>query len=59
MLDPLPINQKETRELKCEICGALFRNDIDCEEGDYNSIDETGRCEDCFEEWGGNYPDRV
>lgn len=52
MLDPLLINQKETRELKCELCGGLFRNDIDREVDDYKRIDKNGRCIDCYWEFG-------
>ena len=59
MLDPLPINEKETRELKCDLCGCLCRNDIECEVDDYECIDEFGRCRDCYEEYGEDWPDRI
>ena len=56
MLDPLPIGEKDKRPaLKCSLCGLFFEEDTE----DYESIDDTGRCEDCYQEWGDNYPDRI
>lgn len=59
MLDPLPIGEAEPKELKCELCGGLFRDNIECESDDYQSVDETGRCRDCYEDLGDEYPDRI
>ena len=45
--------------MKCEICEKRLK-DLD-EEGklDFESIMKTGRCEDCFEEYGEiGWPDR-
>lgn len=54
MLDPLPTGEKEKRQaLKCELCGLEWEDDENID-----SIDEHGRCIDCFEEWGSGWPDR-
>ena len=55
----MPIGEKEKDlKLKCELCGLLFEEGKDFD-GDLESIDETGRCLDCYQEWGDQYPDRV
>lgn len=60
MLDKLPIGEKlKNRKLKCELCGLSFDADNELEALDFDKIEETGRCFDCFEEWGDNYPDRI
>ena len=47
LLDPMPLNNKEDiAPLKCECCGLLFDD-----EENYNSIDETGECLDCYKEF--------
>jgi len=38
---------------KCELCGEQFTTNEDI-----YSIEETGRCVGCYEEWGDDYPDR-
>lgn len=51
--DPEPI-----QPLKCELCGQYF-GDSEEEFEDYQSVGETGRCVDCFEEYGNEWPDRL
>jgi hypothetical protein len=36
----------DKEQLKCELCGLDFEKDQ--QELDYNNIDETGRCVDCY-----------
>lgn len=64
MLDESQIGKPEKRQaLKCELCGLEYE-EMEDEEGniditDLESIEETGRCKDCFEEYRDDlYPDR-
>ena len=48
MLDKLPIGEKEERQyLKCEACGLLYNDNVN-----FDSIDETGKCVHCYDEFG-------
>ena len=45
--------------LKCELCDKeWFFNQSHPFEDEYDNIAESGRCLDCQEEWGFEYPDR-
>lgn len=47
-------------KIQCEICGDYwqeFAEDNLVE--NFENIQKTGRCLDCSEEWGDNWPDRV
>jgi len=59
MLDESQVGKKDAEYLKCELCGLDYFQDDEDNEGDYEKIEETGRCLGCYEEWGDNYPDRV
>ena len=60
MLDKLPIGEElKNLKLKCELCGQEFDADNKDEFCDCDSIDETGRCIDCDNEWGDQCPDRI
>jgi hypothetical protein len=45
---------------QCELCEDVYSalGDED-DKVNFESIKETGRCQDCFEEFGDQYPDRI
>ncbi len=43
---------------KCELCGDIYYN-TDDDYPDFESIEDTGRCRGCYEEFGDEYPDRI
>jgi len=60
LLDPMPLDNKEEEiKLKCELCGLEYSNQNEDEQDGYFDIDVYGRCTDCLQEWGEEYPDRV
>jgi rubredoxin len=63
LLDPRPLGQEEKHSLKCEMCGLEFSNQDHHEEdeepgGDYENINDLGRCIECQDEWGSSWADR-
>jgi len=60
LLDESKIGKPEPKPaLKCELCGLDYVEDEENDNADLDSIEETGRCIGCYEEWGDEYPDRV
>jgi len=43
----------------CQLCGKEFYPKNNDESPDCDSIEQTGRCADCFEEWGDQWTDRI
>lgn len=46
---------------KCNMCGrefAMKHNEDEDNAFQIESIEQTGRCGDCYEEWGDGYADR-
>jgi hypothetical protein len=46
-------------KIKCELCGEEFDNSDLMYIEQFECIEENGRCVDCYEEYGDNYPDRI
>jgi hypothetical protein len=56
-------SRKRKDILTCELCGRDFQmahNEDEDNQAEMESIEEHGRCGECYEEYGeDNYPDRI